>query len=104
MNFIPQDHFLQKNNLEATEKANLPDLSFRYVLLFINNEPAFAAGFQLLQLNNEHVNSKMVQSWQHMAWQVYTSAARPKLLVGGHLFRHDVGSIFYDASAPDLDI
>lgn len=104
MNFIPQDHFLQKNNLEATEKANLPDLSFRYVLLFINNEPAFAAGFQLLQLNNEHVNSKMVQSWQHMAWQVYTSAARPKLLVGGHLFRHDVGSIFYDASAPDFDI
>lgn len=58
------------------------------------------AGFQLLSLNGKHVNHQLVQPYQHIIWRVYTGMVRPKLLVGGHLFRHDVASVYY---APETE-
>lgn len=95
---VPAHHFLHRSQLVVTESAGLPDLSFIYILLTNNNKAIFAAGFQLLSLTKEHVNSEMVKPLQYAAWQLYTGILRPKLLVGGHLFRHDVSSVYCDST------
>lgn len=102
--FVPDGHFLQRNQLAVTEATSLPDLSFIYLLLKQGNQPVFAAGFQLLQLKSRHINRQMIKAWQHTIWQTYTGIVRPKLLVGGHLFRHDVSSIYYNNDAAPYDV
>lgn len=99
--FLPEDHFLKSNNLKVTENGGLPDLSFCYVMVSLRGEPVLASGFQILRLGSDHINKQQVKPYQHALWQVYTSVARPKLLVGGHLFRHDVASVYYDANATE---
>ncbi|MCB0695788.1 MAG: hypothetical protein KDC07_00405 [Chitinophagaceae bacterium] len=101
--FIPEGHFLQSKQLGITESANLPDLSYCYVQVFNNNEPVLAAGFQLLSLKSKHVNPAMIELVQQMLWRAFTIIAHPKLLVGGHLFRHDVTSVYCGAEIPVYD-
>lgn len=66
--------------------------------------PVLAAGFQLLQLNAKHVNHNMVGAGKYIGWQLYTAIARPKLLVSGHLFRHDVNSVYCHGGLSGYDI
>jgi len=101
---VPQGHFLQSRQLKVAEQSSLPDISFSYALVYDNNVPVLAAGFQLLQLNAKHVNHNLVEPWKYIAWQLYTGIARPKLLVSGHLFRHDVDSVFCAGSISGYDI
>lgn len=101
---VPQGHFLQSQHLKVAEQSSLPDISFSYALVYRNDIPVLAAGFQLLQLNAKHVNHDMVESWKYIAWQLYTGIARPKLLVSGHLFRHDVNSVYCDGGLSGYDI
>lgn len=102
-NFIPQTHFLHREQLKVTEQSSLPDLSFCYVLILKKGVPILAAGFQLLQLRNKHVKRSKVKTYQYRAWQLFTGIARPKLLVGGHLFRHDIASVYYPDSIASYD-
>lgn len=101
---VPQGHFLQSHQLKVAEQSSLPDISFSYALVYDSDVPVLAAGFQLLSLNSKHVNPKMVQMWKYTAWQLYTGIARPKLLVSGHLFRHDVDSVFCAGGISGYDI
>lgn len=101
--FVPEGHFLQRAQLAVTESADLPDLSFLYILISIDKKPVMTAGFQLLSLKSKHINGNMIKPVAYAAWQLYTGALRPKLLVGGHLFRHDVSSVYYDASLAPYD-
>ena len=93
--FIPPNHFLNRNHLAVTEKAKLPDLSFVYVLICKNGQPVGAAYFQLLRLKKQHLNEQALESWQRYAWRAFTNWVKPRLLVAGHLFRHDVESYYY---------
>ncbi len=101
---IPPGHFLQSQQLKVAEQSSLPDISFSYALVYDNNIPVLAAGFQLLQLKAKHLNHNMVEPWKYVAWQLYTGVARPKLLVSGHLFRHDVHSVFCAGGISGYDI
>lgn len=92
--FIPASHFLSRGSLSNNEAANLPDISFIYILVEKNNEPLLCAGFQVLSLRSEHINNKLVKGWQHLLWQAYTGIIHPKLVIGGHLFRHDINSMY----------
>lgn len=92
--FLPEGHFLHRKNLSVTESISLPDILFIYILIIKRGTPLLAAGFQVLRLSKDHVNAEMVKPYQHLFWKAYTSIARPKLLVGGHLFRHDVDSVY----------
>lgn len=103
-NLIPAGHFLQSQQLKVAEQSSLPDISFSYALVYDNNIPVLAAGFQLLQLKTKHANHNMVEPWKYVAWQLYTGIARPKLLVSGHLFRHDVDSVFCAGGISGYDI
>ncbi len=94
--FVPNVHYLQTDQLAISEDANLPDISFLYVLIQHKNVPKAAASFQLLNFKSKHVNRSLVPSYAYTAWQLYTSIAKPNLLVAGHLFRHDIESCYCD--------
>ena len=101
--FIPQHHFLQHDNLAVTEQSGLHNISFLYIMCMQNDEVQLAAGFQILKLRPEHVNKKMVSSLQFLGWSSFTNLIRPKLLIGGHLFRHDVRSIYCNGQLAPFD-
>jgi hypothetical protein len=94
--FLPAGHFLKTDQLKVTEQAALPDVSFRYILLMNKNVPVAAVYFQLLALKPQHINAQKVKTWQYTGWSVYCNVVQPKMLVAGHLFRHDVDSFYYD--------
>lgn len=93
--FIPSGHFLRSEHLRVSELSKLPDLRFFYVLISHDEKPVAAAYFQLLSLDQKHINSKLVNKQQAMLWSLFTNVARPKLLVAGHLFRHDICSFYW---------
>ena len=97
--FLPENHFLKSDQLKITEHSKLPDISFRYLLITDKGRPVAAVYFQLLQLKPQHINAQKVKAWQFATWNAYASLMQPKMLVGGHLFRHDVASFYY---APEL--
>lgn len=102
--FVPEGHFLGRKQLAITESASLPDLDFLYMLVLVQNKPVFAAAFQVLQLNAGHVNKQMAGTVNHLVWSLFTTVRRPKLLVSGHLFRHDVTSICADRQLSLYDV
>ncbi len=96
---LPPAHFLQPASLQVYEDAQLPDVGFGYALVWAGSEPVAAASFQTLRIRSEHLNPAPLRSWQRAAWQTFARAARPVLLVSGHLFRHDAPAFF---AAPEL--
>jgi len=91
---LPAGHFLKSKQCLATEAANLPDLQFIYILLRRKNIPVGAAYFQVLSLSKKHLNTTMATPLQTQLWRAFTMVAKPKLLVAGHLFRHDISSFY----------
>lgn len=90
---LPADHFLHPSQLTITEAAKLPDVSFIYVLLYEKDKPVAAAYFQVLQVKEKHLNIASLKPLQKIGWKAFAFAS-PKLLVAGHLFRHDVASFY----------
>ncbi len=101
--FLLARHFLKTVNLALTEKADLPDLEYIYALVTQNGKPAAAIYFQLLGIKEEHFNTAALRSWQGAAWKLFTTIAHPKLLVAGHLFRHDISSLYIAEDIPAFD-
>ena len=100
---IPKNHFLQRTHLAVTESTQLPDVSYEYVLLSRNGKPFAAAYFQVLKIKSQHLNTGSLKPWQNISWKMFTAIAHPKLLVAGHLFRHDVASFYCDPSLSDFE-
>ncbi|OSZ82614.1 hypothetical protein CAP35_04935 [Chitinophagaceae bacterium IBVUCB1] len=92
---LPDGHFLKCVNLAVTEQANLPHISYYYVLIHKQGKPVAAIYFQLLRLQAHHLDESNMSAMQRIAWKGFTTLAKPKLLVAGHLFRHDVESYYY---------
>lgn len=97
--FLPAGHFLKTHQIRFTETIKLPDVKFLYIFIQQNNKPIAAVYFQLLTLQQEHINNNMVKPWQTFAWRLFTNLANPKLLIAGHLFRHDISSFYW---SPDM--
>jgi hypothetical protein len=98
---LPQNHFLQRDSLDAHEGAALPHLDTVYAAIRQDEQIIAQAAFQVLTLQPEHLNKSSLKSWQYNAWRVFAKSTRPKLLVAGQLFRHDVSSFFRtDAHSP----
>lgn len=91
---LPDGHALYTDQLAVTEGSELPGITHLYALISLDGAYVAAAYFQLLYLRPEHINKAMVKPWQHRAWTSFAKAARPKMLVSGHLFRHDT-TFFY---------
>ena len=93
--FLPEAHFLKSKQCLATEAANLPGVDFTYILVKQKNKTVAAAYFQILTLTAEHLNPGTSGRMQHLLWQLFTTVRKPKLLVAGHLFRHDISSFYW---------
>ncbi|MBS1783288.1 MAG: hypothetical protein JSS78_09500 [Bacteroidetes bacterium] len=91
---LPIDHFLQPASLHIYELIQLPDISFLYALVYQNEKPVAAGYFQVLSLKKSLLSKSKSSSAIHGLWQAFSWLVRPKLLVGGHLFRHDICSFY----------
>lgn len=91
---LPGDHFLQPDQLAVNEAAGFPDIGFLYALIFLQGKPVAAAYFQVLSLKSKHVSSTGYGVLPRSLWCAFTGVAHPKLLVAGHLFRHDIQSFY----------
>lgn len=93
---LPEGHFLKRNNLQATQQSSLPHLSYVYVLVSKGTDAIAAIYFQVLKLQRHHLNEGPLSTVQKMGWQAFTNIVNPRLLVAGHLFRHDVETCYYN--------
>ncbi|MBS1772670.1 MAG: GNAT family N-acetyltransferase [Bacteroidetes bacterium] len=100
---LPSSHFLRTENITVTEQTNLPDVSFVYALICKNNKAIAAVYFQVLELKKQHLDTTTLNPILRMSWSAYANIAKPKLLVAGHLFRHDVESYYYAPSLSSFD-
>jgi hypothetical protein len=87
---LPENHFLQKEQLAITEAAHLPNLSFYYVMVMKNNQMHSKHYFQLLRLNKQHLYNKEDGTLKKILCNLILWTSKPSLLVSGHLFRHDI--------------
>ena len=99
---LPADHFLHPSQLFVTEAAMLPDVSFLYILLYEKDKPVAASYFQILQVKEKHLNIASLKPLQKIGWKAFAFAS-PKLLVAGHLFRHDVASFYWSENISMFD-
>lgn len=100
---IPANHFLSREQLATTENSGIPDVNFIYAIAYKDAQPVAVAYLQLLSLSDKHLDSSQLSAWQRAAWQSIRIIARPKLLVAGHLFRHDICSFYWDNSITPYD-
>lgn len=101
---VPNDHFLVKSHLKVYELSQLPDIDFRYALIYWNQQPIAACYFQLLHLREYHLAQSAMKPWQQSLWQLFTQFYQPKLLVSGHLFRHDICSFYWQSDLSLFDV
>lgn len=101
--FVPNNHYLQTDQLAITEDAGLPDISFLYVFITHKGIPKATASFQLLHFKPIHVNKGLVPGYAYAAWRLYMATCHPSLLVAGHLFRHDIESCYCDPDLTDYE-
>jgi hypothetical protein len=95
---VPPLHFLTREQIEITEQSALPDLSYTYAIAFAGGKAIGVAYLQLLSVSEKHIDTQQLSLPQKFAWQAIRTIARPKLLVAGHLFRHDICSYYWDES------
>jgi len=89
---LPMHSPLCRAALHLTEQARLPRISFLYGWL---PEHSIQVAFQVLHLSTEHTDTTPLQGWQALLWRSFLGLRHPKLLVAGHLFRHDVESLYF---------
>lgn len=100
---LPQDHFLKSNQLATNEEMSLPDVYFIYALVLWNERPIAACYFQVLNIQEYHLDTTTLSTLQAYGWQMFTNWMRPKLLVAGHLFRHDISSFYCSNEVSSFD-
>lgn len=91
---VPLSHFLHSEQLALTEQSHLPDISYLYAIISKENKTIALAYFQLLHIKPYHLDDSRLSSLQRAGWNVFSKTLNPKLLVAGHLFRHDICSFF----------
>jgi hypothetical protein len=96
---LPAGHSLQSARLRLLESAQLQSVSYRYAALFAGENIIACASFQVLHLQDSHVAPMGLPSAQYALWKIFRRVFRPKLLVAGHLFRHDTAAFWV---APNL--
>ena len=87
---LPPLHELRSEALALYEAIQLPDISSFYALCGSVAEPMAIAYFQLLEVKTKHINSGLLSGFQSLAVPFLLNSTKPKLLIAGHLFRHDI--------------
>ncbi len=90
---IPEHHFLHPHNAAVPERSALPDLSYKYINIYYRKKIVAHMYLQILDVRPYHFK------FESSNWQTVASAAmrslRPKLLICGHLFRHEISTVYF---------
>ena len=101
---LPTQHFLQTKHLGIYEQAKLPDVSYLYALVFVDDEAVAASYFQVLNIGEHHLNTNGFSGFQQLIWKAFAKLSGTKLLVSGHLFRHDICAFFWREGCSLFDV
>lgn len=101
---LPTKHFLQTSHLAIYEQAKLPDVSYLYVLVYVDKEAVAASYFQVLTIGEYHLNTNGFSGFQKIVWKTFAHLSGTKLLVSGHLFRHDICAFFWKEGCSLFDV
>ena len=93
-NFLPDGHALRSEQLSLYEQIQLPDITTYYACYGDTERPSAIAYFQMLTLKGKHINKTLLTSVQSAIVPGLLSLFQPKLLVAGHLFRHDMPTFY----------
>ncbi len=91
---LPADHALQSARLKLLESAQLEAVSYRYAALFADGKIVACASFQVLHMQDSLISATGLPAAQYTLWKIFRRVFRPKLLVAGHLFRHDTAAFW----------
>ncbi len=95
---LPSDHFLRRSSLDAHEAAALPHIRTLYGAIWYQDMIVVQVAFQLLTMQPEHISPTSLKSWHRAAWRTFSKTTKPKLLVAGQLFRHDISTLYWSAT------
>jgi len=99
-NNLNPEHPLHSSKVGVTEMAKNPDLEHFYVQVFENNKLILQSYFQQLQVSSKQFNLKG-NGIKVFFIETSIDFMKPKLIVAGNLFRHDVSMLkFYDIHCP----
>ncbi len=91
---LPPAHSLQQVFSEAHDAVLPGEITPLYAAAYAGEKLMLLASFQVLHLRSEHVDTRKMKRWQSQLWRVFSRIQKPRLLVSGHLFRHDFASLF----------
>lgn len=91
---LPTQHSLQQVFSEAHDAVLPEEITPLYAAAYAGEKLVLLASFQVLHLRGEHVDTRKMKRWQSQLWQVFSRIQKPRLLVSGHLFRHDFASLY----------
>ncbi|MBS1615461.1 MAG: GNAT family N-acetyltransferase [Bacteroidetes bacterium] len=100
---LDEGAFLRRASLALQEAAALPDVRPVFALLREGKSILGRAAFQVLRIRPQHLKIDALPAWQRILWLCLLRCLRPRLLVGGQLFRHDVESFWYHPSLPAFE-
>ncbi|RYD52252.1 MAG: GNAT family N-acetyltransferase [Sphingobacteriales bacterium] len=100
---LPTGHPLQKQLLLQQEAIVFENVRPMYVAVYAGNQLLVLTFFQLLHLREHHVAAAKMKRWQQRLWRVFSRIRKPRLLVSGHLFRHDFGAVFIPEPVPAFE-
>lgn len=102
--FLPAEHPLRSAALALYETAALPGISYYYALTGEPHAPVALAYFQVLAIEGKHLsNDLLADRWKNGVLRLLINMTNPKLLVAGHLFRHDIPTFYNDARLSNMD-
>lgn len=93
---LPKGHYLHSQTLQVHDDAGLADVEALYVRVTRKGRIIFIAAFQTLNINTKHADDSKWTVWQKALWRFTLQIRRPRLLVAGHLFRHDISALWCD--------
>jgi hypothetical protein len=100
---LPIGHFLRRDSLKVHEGTKLPAVRTLYVLWIQQGLILARAAFQVIEVRDEHLSYEALPAWQAQAWKLFRRTLKPKMLVAGQLFRHDIQTVFFHPDVPPFD-
>lgn len=97
---LPTDHPLQQRAALARDAVLVAHVTPLYAAVYSGKKLLLLVSFQLLRIRNLHVDTRKMKRWQRQLWQVFSRIQKPRLLVSGHLFRHDFPDIYFGENVP----
>lgn len=97
---LPENHPLQQATSKARDAVLADHITPLYATVHKGEKLLLLVSFQLLRIRNPHVDTRKMKRWQRQLWEVFSRIQKPRLLVSGHLFRHDFPAIFIPENVP----